>query len=190
MSNYHEEHDQEKRLELLRAELASFGGTFAANADISGDLEEEFLRRVLEYEKAQPITLLQLLANAGLTVPQPDDLDERDLTTKLWEIIERMSSLGAYLLNTNHLSDRELYEHLYYESLREEATLFPENPSFGFMIDVTGSGSDEDTQLFLKYYADDAYRERWARDWPEDPMPKREDAPYDRDSRLPRSPFG
>ena len=190
MSNYHEEPDQEKRLELLRAELASFGGAFSAQAEISGDLEEEFLRRVLEYEKAQPITLLQLLANAGLTVPSPDDLDERDLTTKLWEIIERMSSLGAYLLNTNHLSDRELYEHLFYESLREEATLFPENPSFGFMIDLTGSGSAEDTQLFLKYYADDVYRDRWARDWPEDPMPKREDPPFNRDSRLPRAPFG
>lgn len=190
MTNYHEEHDQEKRLELLRTELASLGGTFSAQTEIPGDLEEEFLRRVLEYEKTQPITLLQLLANAGLTVPAPDDLDDRDLTTKLWEIIERMSSLGAYLLNTNHLSDRELYEHLFNEALREEATLFPENPSFGFMIDITGGCSDEDTQLFLKYYADDTYRERWARDWPDDPMPKREDAPFDRDARLPHGPFG
>ncbi|MGI8734239.1 MAG: hypothetical protein ACR2LM_13185 [Pyrinomonadaceae bacterium] len=190
MTNYHEEPDQEKRLEHLRAELASVGGSFSARAEIPGDLEEEFLRRVLEYERAQPITLLQLLANAGLTLPAPDDLDEADLTIKLWEIIERMSSLGAYLLNTNHLSDRQLYEYLFNEALREEATLFPENPSFGFMIDITGSGSEGDTQLFLKHYADDSYRERWARDWPEDHMPKREDPPYDRDARLPRAPFG
>ncbi|MEP6635922.1 MAG: hypothetical protein ABJB97_04290, partial [Acidobacteriota bacterium] len=93
------------------------------------------------------------------------------------------------LLNTNHLADRKLYERLYNEALREEATLFPESPSFAFMIDLTGSGSDEDTQLFLKYYANDAYRERWSRDWPDDPMPKHEDAPFDRDARLPRAPF-
>lgn len=190
MTNYYEEPDQEKRLEMLRSELASFGGSHSSHPDVPGDLEEEFLRRVLEYENAQPITLLQLLANAGLTVPSPEDLDDHDLTLKLWEVIERMSSLGAYLLNTNHLSDRELYEHLYTEELREEATLFPENPSFAFMIDLTGSGSDEDTQLFLKHYANDAFREQWTRDWPDDPMPKREDAPYDRDARLPRAPFG
>ncbi|MEP6920402.1 MAG: hypothetical protein ABI967_04690 [bacterium] len=190
MSNYYEEPDQEKRLESLRAELAGMGGTFSAQAEIPGDLEEEFLRRVLDYEKAQPITLLQLLSNAGLIVPSPDDLDDGDLTVKLWEIIERLSSIGAYILNTNHVSDRQLYEYLYKDAMREEATLFPENPTFGFMIDLTGSGSDEDTQLFLKYYASDDYRERWARDWPEDSMPKREDAPFDRDSRMPRAPFG
>lgn len=190
MSNYHEEPDQEKRLEMLRTELAGLGGTFTSQSEIPGDLEEEFLRRVLDYERAQPITLLQLLGNSGLTVPSPDELDDSDLTIKLWEIIARMSSLGAYLLNTNHLGDRELYEYLYKEALTEEATLFPENPSFGFMIDLTGGGSDEDTQLFLKYYANDSYRERWARDWPDDPMPKREDAPFDRDALLPRSPFG
>ena len=31
-----------------------------------------------------------------------------------------MASVGAYLLHTNHLSDRDLYEYLYLEALREE----------------------------------------------------------------------
>jgi hypothetical protein len=190
MTNFDENLDQEQRLEKLRAELKSLGGGFSAESEIPGDLEEEFLKRVLEYERAQPITLLQLLSNAGLTVPPPGDLDDGDLTTKLWEVIQGMSSLGAYLLNTSHLSDRALYEYLYNEALREEATLFPENPGYAYMIDLTGGVSDADTELFLRYYADEAYRKQWARDWPEDPMPEHVDPPFDRDARLPQSPFG
>ena len=182
--------NQTQRIEKLRVELKRLGGNFTTNAEMPPDLEEEFLRQVLEYEKAEPITLFQLLGNAGVSVPQPDDLDDGELSQKLWEVIERMASLGAYLLNTNHLSDRELYEYLYNEGLREEATLFPENPGYAYMIDLTGSGSDEDTQVYLRYYADESYRQQWARDWPDDPMPEHQNPPFRRDDRMPRSPLG
>jgi hypothetical protein len=157
---------------------------------MSADMEEEFLRHVLEYEKAAPISLLRLLENSGLEVPAPENLDKDALRVKLKEIIERMASLGAYLLHTNHLSDRELYEYLYHEGLREEAVLFPENPSYSYMIDLTGSGSEEDNQTYLKYYADEDYRRQWAHDWPDDSIPDHEDPPFDRDRFLPQSPAG
>lgn len=187
---FHEDPDQGKRIEQLRAELETLGGTLTATSDLPADLEEQFLKQVLEYEKAEPITLLHLLENSGFVVPCPEDLDETELTIRLGEVIQQMASLGAYLMKTNHLSDRELYEYLYQKGLREEAILFPENPSYAYMIDLTGSGSDEDIQTFLKYYADETYRERWARDWPDDPMPEHEDPPFDRDARLPQSPLG
>jgi hypothetical protein len=101
-----------------------------------------------------------------------------------------MATLGAYLLHTNHLSDRALYEYLYHDGLREEAVLVPENPSYAYMIDLTGSGSDEDNLIYLKYYADEEHRKQWALDWPDDPMPQPEDPPFDRDSSLPQSPLG
>jgi hypothetical protein len=125
-----------------------------------------------------------------LEVPPPDQLDDAALVVKLKEIVERMASLGAYLLHTNHLSERALYEYLYHDGLREEAVLFPENPTYAYMIDITGSGSDEDNQIFLKYYAGEDYRRRWAKDWPGDPMPEHEDPPFDRDRYLPQSPIG
>jgi hypothetical protein len=185
-----DEPDQEKRIEKLRDEVRKLGGTFSAEVDMPPDLEEEFLKHILEYEHAQPITLLQLLNNAGLDVPAHDDLDDGELTAKLWEVIERMSSLGAYLLHTNHLSDRELYTYLYSDALREEAMLFPEDPNFSYMIDLTGSGSEEDNQIYFRYYANEEYREQWAKDWPDDQMPPREEPPYARDLRLPQSPLG
>jgi hypothetical protein len=185
-----DEPSQEERIAKLRAELEKLGGSTMSIDSMPADMEEEFLRHVLEYETAAPISLLSLLANAGLEVQAPEQFDKDTLRIKLKDIIERMASLGAYLLHTNHLSDRELYEYLYKDALREEVVLFPENPSYAYMIDLTGSGGDEDNQTFLKYYADEEHRRQWAHDWPDDPLPDHEDPPFDRDRFLPQSPLG
>ena len=185
-----DEPTQEERIAKLRQEVEKRGGNAMSLQSMPADMEEEFLRHVLEYENAEPISLLRLLENSGLEVPPPDRFEDDELTAKLKEIIERMASLGAYLLHTNHLSDRALYEYLYHDGLREEAVLFPENPSYAYMIDLTGSGSEEDNQIFLKYYADEAYRQQWASDWPADNIPDHDNPPYDRDRFLPQSPIG
>jgi hypothetical protein len=184
-----EEPSQEERIARLRAELEKLGGTTMALESMPADMEEEFLRHVLEYETAEPISLMHLLENSGLEIPAPDTLDKDALTIKLKEIIDRMATLRAYLLHTDHLSDRELYDYLYHDGLREEAVLFPENPSYAYMIDLTGSGSDEDNQTYLKYYADERDRVKWGHDWPGDKIPKHEDPPFDRDRFLPQSPL-
>ena len=185
-----DEPSQEERIAKLRAELEKLGGSTSALESMPADMEEEFLRHVLEYETAEPISLLRLLENSGLEVPEPDALDNDALKIKLKELAEKMATLGAYLLHTNHLSDRDLYKYLYEEALREETVLFPENPSYAYMIDLTGSGSEEDNQTYLKYYADEQYRRQWAHDWPDDTIPEHEEPPFDRDRFLPQSPLG
>jgi hypothetical protein len=185
-----DEPDQEKRIAKLREEIEKLGGSTTTFEAMPADMEEEFLRHVLEYETAQPISLYTMLENSGVEIPAPADVPERELWPRLKEIIEAMASLGAYLLHTNHLSDRQLYGYLYTEGLREEAVLFPENPSYAYMIDLTGSGSEEDNQTYLRYYADEDHRNQWRHDWPEDPMPEHEDPPFDRDRHLPQSPLG
>ncbi|HSD45015.1 MAG TPA: hypothetical protein VLB87_00280 [Pyrinomonadaceae bacterium] len=188
--NFTEESDQEERIAKLREEVEKLGGGTMSLESMPADMEEEFLRHVLEYENAEPISLLQLLSNSGLEIVAPDELDDETLSGKLKDVIMRMASLGAYLMRTNHLSDRALYEYLYHDGLREEAVLFPENPSYAYMIDLTGSGSAEDNYTYLKYYADEKYRREWANDWPDDPVPDHEDPPFDRDRFLPQSPIG
>ncbi len=185
-----DEPDQEERIAKLRAELEKLGGSAMSLESMPADMEEEFLRQVLEYETAEPISLFRLLENSGLEIPPPDQLDGETLAIKLKEIVERMALLGAYLLHTNHLTDRELYNYLYVDGLREEAVLFPENPSYAYIIDLTGSGSNADNQTYLKYYAEEEHRKRWSQDWPEDPMPDHEEPPFDRDRFLPQSPLG
>ena len=185
-----DEPNQEERIAKLRQEVEKLGGSTMSLESMPADMEEEFLRHVLEYEGAEPISLLRLLENSGVEVPPPDQLGDENLTLKLKEIINRMASLGAYLLHTDHLSDRALYQYLYHDGLREEAVLFPENPSYAYMIDLTGSGSEEDNQIYLKYYADEQYRKQWANDWPDDQLPDHEAPPFDRDRFLPQSPIG
>jgi hypothetical protein len=185
-----DEPSQEERINKLRAELEKIGGSTSTLESMPADMEEEFLRHVLEYETAEQISLLRLLENSGLEVLPPETLDDDALKIRLKEMIDRMATLGAYLLHTNHLSDRDLYDYLYHEALREETVLFPENPSYAYMIDLTGSGSEDDNQTYLKYYADEQYRRQWAHDWPDDRMPEHEEPPFDRDRFLPQSPVG
>ena len=190
LTHFAEEPNQEQRIAKLREEIRKLGGSAMSLEDLPADMEEEFLRHVLEYETAEPISLFRMLENAGLELPSPESLTEVDVTTKLTETIERMASLGAYLLHTNHLSDLALYEYLYNDGLREEAVLFPENPGYAYMIDLTGSGSEEDNHVYLKYYADEKQRQQWALDWPDDTMSEHEDPPFDRDRHLPQSTVG
>src|SRR5215203_4923669 len=190
LTQFAEEPDQEQRIAKLREEIKKLGGDTMTVEDMPGDMEEEFLRHVLAYETAEPISLFQILENCGVELLAPGEVSDDDLIKKLAAIIERMASVGAYLLHTNHLSDRALYEYLYHDGLREEAVLFPENPSYAYMIDLTGSGSEEDNQVYLKYYADQDHRRQWAHDWPDDPLPEHEDPPFDRDRFLPQSPLG
>src|SRR5215217_6706673 len=125
-----DEPSQEERIAKLRAELEKLGGSTMTLEAMPADMEEEFLRHVLEYETAEPISLMTLLHNSGMEVPAPETLDDDTLKVKLKELIERIAQLGSYLLRTNHLSDRQLYEYLYREGLRDQGVLFPENPSY------------------------------------------------------------
>ncbi|MFS8084567.1 MAG: hypothetical protein ACMG6H_02985 [Acidobacteriota bacterium] len=190
MVNSDEEPDQEKRITRLRSELEKLGGGVSQHPELPADLEEAFLKHIIAFETAEPSTLLDWLENAGLEVPPSDQLDDAQLRPKLWEVINRLASLGSYLHSTDHLSDRALYVYLFEEGLREDTVIFPEDPSFAHHLDLVSSGSDEDILLWMKYYADEETREQWLKDFPDFVMPEHEDPPFDRDKDLPKSPFG
>jgi hypothetical protein len=83
-----DEPSQEERIAKLRAELEKLGGTMLDRLEsIPADMEEEFLRHVLEYETQEPISLLTWLAKSGIEVPDPDQLDDKTLSIKLQEVI-------------------------------------------------------------------------------------------------------
>lgn len=152
-------------------------------------IAEKFLEQVLAFESEDERPLIDPLLAIGIALPAPEELADAQLGLKLQEVIGAMSHLGVYLENTNHLSDRELYEVLWKEILREATAIMPQNPECACQIDLVGSGSEEHTQVYLKYYADDDEREQWASDWPDDLIPDHQDPPYDRDRHLPRPPF-
>lgn len=132
--------------------------------------------------------LFDILPEAGILLPPPKQLDDGQLTEKLWEVIDALAHHGTFLQNTDHLSDRQLYAELWNDLLREEPfEPVPEDLGQGFcFIDLVGSGSEEDIHLLLKHYADESFRQSWQKDWPDDPIPDHEDPPYDRDRLLPQ----
>jgi hypothetical protein len=91
--------------------------------------------------------------------------------------------MHVYLDETDHLSDRELYTHLWGEVLPEEMPALDHDG--GSAWHVLGGCSDEDMALYLKQYADEATRRLWRSDFPDYDLPDHVDPPYDRDRRLP-----
>jgi len=128
---------------------------------------------------------IELLAERGTAMPASSDLDDESLHHKLWEIIEAMASIGIFLESTDHLSDRDLYDYLRDDALRQPTVLFPDDPTFGEHIDPIGGFGPEEIEIYLRYYADDEIRDRWREDFPDDVVPAKEKPPYDRDRFLP-----
>ncbi|MFL6437127.1 MAG: hypothetical protein ACJ71Q_06070 [Terriglobales bacterium] len=158
--------------------------------DCPAEMEESFWKYVVEYEEAPSTTHFHELEMAGVALPAPDSLNDLELTEKLWEVIHKLALLRVFIEQTDHLSDRELYTHLWTDSLREETKMLPPTANSAWHIQMLGGCSEEDNRLYLKYYADDASRRDWHRDFPDDPLPAREDLPYDRDRLLPKPDCG
>jgi hypothetical protein len=143
--------------------------------------ELERLDRFLSDEEAgeRPIDVMRA---AGMEIPCDGALDDLQLCTKLWEIIEAMAAFGFVLEWTDHLSDRDLYRFLVEDALLVEE-LLPGTGGFCHISPI-GGWSNEDMQTHLRYYADDADREKWRCKFG-GPLPPHEPLPYDRDRFLP-----
>ena len=184
-----EQEDVEVRIQKLKqqAEKLTDGQILSdTTSDCSAEVEERFWKNVVAFEQATWSRPFQVLIESGTSLPSPDKLDDSELTAKLWEVINALALLRVYLHNTDHLSDRELYAQLWSESLREETVLQPEDADYGCYIDMIGSGSEEDMKIYLKYYADEEERQRWAKEWPNEPVPESERRPFDRDRHMPQ----
>jgi hypothetical protein len=166
-----QEGEVEERIRELEAELQKKAGGF--------------LRSLLALENGPFTTLMARLTDDGVEPPPPDSLSDEQLSQELAELIRRLARLRVFLYQTNHLSDRELYAHLWHESLREEIPIGSEDDEGNWIFDLLGTGSEEHARLFMKFYADEECRARWRRDFPDFVMPPHEDAPYDRDRHLP-----
>jgi hypothetical protein len=179
--------EQQFRIEELRRRIREISGgacSFGATEECPPNIEEEFLRTVLEFETAEERSLFAALHQKGLVLSSPDELDEEQIHSKLWEVIHALADSGVSLHHTDHLSDRQLYEFLWCDALLERVKLGSDNVIFYHDIDGTESGEDE-FQIYLKYYADDQERRRYAKDNPELEIPEHSDPPYDRDRLLP-----
>ena len=178
--------ESDELIERLKAQAAAAadGRMVAYESDgLTPDVQEQFWRNVVAFETAGRTDLTKELNAIGVKLLEPDDLDDVALRKALWSIIEGLGRLRVFLEQTDHLSDRELYTQLLRELLPEEMPALDVDESSAWHIDVLGYDKPE---LYLKYYADEETRESWRINFPDDPIPAREDPPYDRDRHLPQ----
>jgi hypothetical protein len=184
--------DREIRIELKHEAEELAGGEMTVHEadDCPPEMAEQFWEHVVAFEKAPWTSHFLQLLDAGVELPDPADLGDEALTAKLWELIDRLAGLRVFLSNTDHLSDRELYTHLWGEALHERIKDVAVDEFSACHLDILGGGSEEDIYLHLKYYADEEWRADWARSFPGYEVPPHEDPPYDRDRHLPRPTYG
>ncbi len=180
------QHVQEMK-EQLKRHLGESQPLYFGNLSLKQ--EEEFLEQLLFMEGVNEEPLFDILVREGVPLPAPTTLDDEQIKTKLWAVINVLALLGQYLSRTDHLSDRQLYELLWTQILREPASVCPGNPNAACFIDILGGCSEEDFLINLKYYAEEEERLDWAEEYPDDIIPPHEPLPYDRDRHLPGAPF-
>jgi hypothetical protein len=146
--------------------------------DLIAELER--MDRFFEGREAGEIPL-EVLRGRGIDIPAEPQADEAELRATLLEIVEGMADIGMMLEDTDHFRDAELYRYLVDDALLVEMMLSPAGGHWH--ISPIGSGSEEDNEIYLRYYADDEYREQWQRDF-SDALPPKEKPPYDRDRFL------
>ena len=149
----------------------------------------QFWMSVTAYEQSPWTTHFQELVDAEVELPAPESMDDRQLAAKLSEVVDGLARMRVFLSQTDHLSDRELYDRLWSELLREVTVEAP-FPDMVCHLDVVGSGSEEDIEVWLKYHAGDDARADWQRNVPDAALPDRETPRFDRDGHLPSSPLG
>lgn len=180
--------DQEIRINEHRSRAEeAVGGEMTAwtSKDCPPAMEEHFWNSVADYEEAPSTSHFEQLTEAGLKLPPPETMNDEELTAKLWEAIEFLGRMRVFITGTDHLSDRELYTHLWVDTFHEEIPAMPFSEDAAWHIDLLGSGSEEDTYLYMKYFADEDYRRNWLKQFPDYEMPAHIDPPYDRDRLLP-----
>lgn len=180
--------EQELRIANLKqqAQQAAGGKVVSWESDLlSGDQREEFWRRVMECENNQATTTdFQRLIDGGVELPQPEELADEQLRSKLWEVLMALTQMRVFVESTDHLNDRELYALLWHDVLREETPVDPADSDSAWHVNMLGSGSEADTNLYLKYYADEDWRRHWLAEFPDYEMPAHENPPHDRDRLI------
>jgi hypothetical protein len=170
--------DQEIRVNELKEEARELaGGDMLAweDPDCPPGLAEDFWNHVVAFEKAPRYCDFLRLQDLGVELPEPVAISDEELPGKLHEIFETLARHNTYFVNTDHYSDRELYTHLWEDTLREVTVLMPSEAGFNCTYDLVSSGSAEDIHAWLKYYADEETRQQWAKDFLEDVIPPHED---------------
>jgi hypothetical protein len=137
--------------------------------------ENEYLASILAWERA-PVLPISRWFDEPLLLPPAESLSPEQLHVVLWDTIHKLYEKQIVLDYTDHLSDHELYCLIVRDIL----------PSHEKKMDLTSTylhwhclDPTDDPNTWLRYYASEDERQRWARDTRE-PLPPMARPPYQR----------
>lgn len=132
----------------------------------------------------------EILARYGYKPLSPDALGDRQLSGRLWELLYAAAARRFFFSDTNHLSDRELYTLLLEQWLDKPTADIPleAETNTRVMVFEFNHGEMTSEEIWLRYYADEEYRQLILSKELDAKLPPHQDAPYDRDRFLPIPP--
>jgi len=108
----------------------------ASAADSGGDTDRFYWTLVYDMEMAPNTTgRAMLLEHQIVPVPPQDLAADDDLHDELWTVVEALAASGVFILNSDHLCDRDLYARLYYRILDEPTRCLPPETEASEFID-------------------------------------------------------
>lgn len=142
-----------------------------------GDDLERYLDAI---ERGRFVGVFRLLLRDGVKLPSPESVSDEDITTALWAVIGGLAARRIFLTRTDHLSDRALYERLWFHLLRHAVPDARLGSRAAWVLDVGAAGGDDDRRV-APIDAGSA-----APDAPRPPPPSAKGGRHDRDRFLPR----
>lgn len=132
-----------------------------------------------------------ILARYGYSPLPPDELDDRQLPGRLWELFYAAAARRFFFSHSNHLSDREVYSLLWERWLDEPTADIPleAETNIGVILAEFAARGMTAEEISLRYYIDEKEQELWRAADPDFVFPPHEDPPYDRDRFLPEGPI-
>jgi hypothetical protein len=134
--------------------------------------ENEYLASMLAWERAPALPIASWFTPV-MELPSPEAIDDPTLDRLLAETIDRLYSQKVVLRFTDHLNNRDLYKIIYRDIL----------PCCEKKVEIPGKFLEwrciEDTETWLRYYADAVDRRRYQEEYEVD-LPECEEPQYRR----------
>ena len=106
-------------------EAAERGKTMWRDDGLLCDLIEPFWSDVVSAQTPVSFDEPAELICRGVDMPPPYALDDEELATHLWQVIEELAKMRIFLKRTDHLTDRQLYTLLWSQTLHELVKAMP-----------------------------------------------------------------
>lgn len=177
-------HDCIEREPFGQVAVTSGSGKQAASA---GQFLRALHRWVKQVEAAPVTTWKAELSVRGMDFEYHPSMAEATVTRQLWRLLHALAKIQVTFTNTDHLSERELYQLLIEAILVQPIAQVCACSERGCVVDVVGIAVQDDPVPWLQHYASNRERMEWAKQNPGKGLPVPMPAPFARDALLPKA---